>query len=324
MIISNRCSRHFGAGSLQCVKTLSTASAERQLLLFIDAIDNAAEHARDRHEDSFPTLLLESFHLSGPVPGVKLVVSCRSHRIGISAKDVPYRDFELRPFSPAETEAYLRVRLPNVTEVEIKVAQARSGGNARILEHLVNGDRGLLDPSEIEKTIVLDDLLKARIDKALSDALTRGYKTDDTDAFLAGLGVLPPPVPVDEYAGALGMPPSAIESFASDLWPLLERTKHGLMFRDEPTETLIREKYASSDDLLRRVAGNLLARQDSSVYAARALPGLLQKLDDGEQLFKLAFEERFPAAITSTVGKRNIRYARLKAAVSPRSKPAGL
>jgi hypothetical protein len=224
---------------MQCVQTLSTASAERQLLLFIDAIDNAAVHARDRHEDSFPTLLLESFHLSGPVSGVKLVMSCRSHRIGISAKNVPYREFELHPFSPVETDTYIRARLPNVTEVEIRVAQARSGGNARILEHLVNGERGLLDASEIDNTIALDDLLKARIEKALSDAMARGYKTDETDAFLAGLGVLPPPVPLDEYAGALGIAPSAIESFASDLWPLLERTKHGLMFRDEPTETLI-------------------------------------------------------------------------------------
>jgi hypothetical protein len=299
----------------QCVQTLATASAERQLLLFFDAIDNAAEHARDRHEESFPTLLLESFQLSGPVRGVKLVVSCRSHRIGIVVKDIPYRDFALRPFSRTETESYLRARRQQITATEIKVAQARSGGNARILEHLVNGDRGLLDPSEIEKTIVLDDLLQARIDKALSDALNRGYKAEDTSAFLAGLGVLPPPVPIDEYAGALGIAPSAIESFAADLSPLLERTNHGLMFRDEPTETLIREKYASSDDLLRGVATNLLARQDSSVYAARALPSLLQKLNDGEQLFKLAFDQRFPASITSTVGKRNIRYVRLKAAV---------
>src|SRR5690606_28011011 len=29
----------------------------------------------------------------------------------------------------------------------------------------------------------------------------------------------------------------------------------------------------------------------------------------------LAFDERFPSAITSTVGRQNIRYARLKAAV---------
>jgi hypothetical protein len=205
--------------------------------------------------------------------------------------------------------------MPNVTDIELRVAQARSDGNPRILEYLVTSGRGLLDSSEIDNKIELTDLIQERLDRGLLEAMKRGYKAEDTDAFLAGLAVLPPPVPLEEYAEAQGMPLPAIESFVSDLWPLLERTKHGLMFRDEPTETLVREKYASKSELLRRVASNLLARQDRSVYAARALPGLLQKLGDGEQLFKLAFDERFPAAITSTVGKRNIRYARLKAAV---------
>jgi hypothetical protein len=283
--------------------------------LFIDAIDNAARHANDRNEPSFPTLLLESFHHSGPIPGVKLVVSCRSHHKDISMKGVPYHDFELKPFSPNETIVYLHDRLPNVTQTEIQVAQARSGGNARILEHLTTSDRGLLDKSEIDNIIKLDDLLNKQIENALSEAIVRGYNKSEINAFLAGLSVLPPPVPVDEYAGAHGIAASAVKSFAADLAPLLELTKYGLMFRDEPTETLIREKFGSDDDALRRVAQNLLDRQKSSVYAARALPGLLQKLDDGKQLFELAFDERFPESITSTVGKQNIRYARLKAAV---------
>ena len=281
-------------------------------MILLDAIDNAAEHARDRHEESFPTRLLESFqHV--PVPGLTLVASSRSHRIPI--KHMPYLDFELRPFSPAETATYLRARLPHVTEVELRVAQARSDGNPRILEYLVKAGRGLLDPSEIDNKIEVTDLIQQRLDRALSEAMTRGYKAEDTEAFLAGLAVLPPPVPLDEYAEAHGMELPAIESFVSDLWPLLERTKHGLMFRDEPTETLVRDKYASKNEPLQRVAANLLKRQDRSVYAARALPGLLQKLGDGERLFDLAFDDRFPVAITSTVGKRNIRYARLKAAV---------
>ena len=48
-------------------------------------------------------------------------------------------------------------------------------------------------------------------------------------------------------------------------------------------------------DALRRVAKNLLARQDVSVYAARALPGLLHELGDSEKLFDLAFNEHIPA-----------------------------
>jgi NACHT domain len=296
----------------QCVITLLRVSPKKELLILLDAIDNAAEHARDRHEEPFPIRLLESVQ-HAPVPGLTLVASSRSHRVPI--KHIPYQNFELRPFSPKETASYLRARMPNVTDIELRVAQARSDGNPRILEYLVTSGRGLLDSSEIDNKIELTDLIQERLDRGLLEAMKRGYKAEDTDAFLAGLAVLPPPVPLEEYAEAQGMPLPAIESFVSDLWPLLERTKHGLMFRDEPTETLVREKYASKSELLRRVASNLLARQDRSVYAARALPGLLQKLGDGEQLFKLAFDERFPAAITSTVGKRNIRYARLKAAV---------
>jgi hypothetical protein len=296
----------------QCIETLSRASSKNGIILFLDAIDNAAEQARDRAERSFPTLLLESFQAQ-PVIGVKLIASCRSHRIPI--KHLHYHEFELVPFTLVETETYLRTRLPKVKDAEIQVAYARSGGNARILEYLWNSGRGLLDLSEIDNKIELDDLIQERIDRALLKAIEQGYKAEDTDAFLAGLAVLPPPVPLDEYAKAHGMELSAIESFASDLSPLLERTKHGLMFRDEPTETLIRDKFASNDTPLRRIAANLLSRQDQSVYASRALPGLLQKLGDGDGLFNLAFDERFPASITSTIGKRNIQYARLEAAV---------
>jgi hypothetical protein len=302
----------------QSVATLQRGTRGKQLLLFIDAIDNAAEHAKDKGELAFPSLLLESFYHNSAVAGVQLIVSCRTYRRDISIGNTPHEvceEFPLHPFSHAETEKYLRDRIPKVTDTQIEVAYARSEGNPRILEHLVLSDRGLLDPSEINNVIKLDDLLKERIRKALDEALRRGYKNSEINAFLAGLSVLPPPVPLDEYADAHGMDFSAVKSFAADLIPLLEQTRHGLMFRDEPTETLVREVYAANAGTLRAIADNLLKKQGMSVYAASALPGLLQKLDDGRLLFDLAFDERFPAAITSTVGRQNIRYARLKAAV---------
>ncbi len=299
----------------QAVATMRRGSSDQQLLLFIDAIDNVAEHAKDRSEPAFPKLLLESFHHNGPVDGVQLIVSCRTYRRVISRGDIPCEEFELKPFSPTEAEKYLRDRIPKVTKTQILVAYSRSEGNPRILEHLALSDRGLLDPSEINNVVKLDDLLRERIQKALGEALKRGYKEPDINAFLAGLAVLPPPVPLDEYADAHSMDLSAVKSFAADLAPLLEQTRHGLIFRDEPTETLIREDYAAKVDTLRNLAQNLFKKQGTSVYAASALPGLLQKLDNGKLLFELAFDERFPAVITSTLGKQNIRYARLKAAV---------
>ncbi len=299
----------------QCVKTLSLASKGRELILFIDAIDNAAIEADDRGQESFPTLLLQSLQYTGPITGVKVVVSCRSHRILPSAKDIEYEGFKLTTFDLSETTEYLQKRLKNVTEAEIQVAQARSKGNPRILEYIATSDRELLNISETDKEIKLDELLNSRIEKALSEARKRGSKAEDIESFLAGLSSLPPPVPIDEYAHIQGLEISAIESFAVDLFPLIDSTKHGMIFRDEPTETLIREQFESNNNALKRVADSLQTNQAQSVYAASALPGLLQKLNEGVLLFELAFDQTFPEAITSTVGKRNIRYARLKAAV---------
>ena len=303
--------RTFRRRLVQSLETLGRVAPGRKIALVIDAIDNAAIAAGPRNDDCFPVNLLESLHTE-PIEDLKLILSCRPERRPDTYAKCD--EFELLPFTKDETDSFLRARLPKPSELEINVAQARSGGNPRVLDYILKTGRGLLDASEIDEEIELDELIQKRITGALTRAIERGYAQEDIDGFLAGLAVLPPPVPLDEYADAHGIALNSIESFASDLSPLLERTNQGLMFRDEPTETLVRERYASSVDALRRVALNLVTRQDVSVYAARALPDLLHQLGDSEQLFALAFDDRIPSAITSTVGKRNVRYARLKAA----------
>jgi len=295
----------------QSVATMSRVRPGRRLVLIIDAIDNAEIAARQRSEDAFPVKLMESLD-NDPISGVTVITSCRSHRKPDT--HARYDAFELQAFSKDETRAFLRAHLKGVTEMEVNVAQSRSGGIPRILDYLLRSRRGLLDASEIDRPLELTDLIQQQITDALRTAIQRGCDHRDLDAFLAGLAVLPPPVPLAEYAGAHGIELTEVVSFASDLAPLIERTNHGLTFKDEPTETLIRERYASSTESLQRLAANLLARQEKSVYAARALPGLLHELDDAERLFALAFSDRIPASVTSSVGKRNIRYARLKAA----------
>ncbi len=300
---------------IQASNTLRRASKNKKVILIIDAIDNSADIARDNKQDSFAKELLKSIEYTESIPYVTLVLSCRTERRKLAKEDLSCEEFELKPFSLEETKDYLKKRTNKLTSTEIEVAQARSGGNSRVLEHLVLSDRGLLDKSEINNVIELDDLLKMRIDKALKMALKRGYNKDDINAFLAGLSVLPPPVPIEEYATAQGMEVSEIKSFVADLAPLLEKTKQGIWFRDEPTETLVKKKYASNDIALKKVSANLFKQQESSVYAARSLPGLLLKRGDGDKLFELAFDDRFPQKITSIVGKQAIRYSRLKAAI---------
>jgi len=299
----------------QTVATLRRGSAERQLVLLLDAIDNASEIARDRNQDSFPRLLLQSLEHGDPIHGLQVVVSARTHRRLAATGEISADELELKPFVEQETRAFLRTRAAKLTEVMVQVGQARSQGNARVLEHLA-AEPGLLAPSEIDKPIALDDLIQHRIDRALVQARKLGNAERNIRAFLAGLATLPPPVPLKEFAQVNGMPEGAVVSFAVDLSPLLEQTRHGLMFRDEPTETLIRREYASDVVSLRELATNLFNMQVESVYAATALPDLLLQLEDGEKLFELAFDERLPASIAGTVGQQAIRYARLRAAVA--------
>jgi len=300
----------------QAARTIKRSQSNRSLILFLDAIDNAADQASDRREDAFPRLLLESVTVSGQIPGVQIVASARTHRRLRAVGEASCEELELWPFTPVETERFLASRVKGLTEVGMQVAQSRSGGNARVLEHLAAEDAERLEESETGKPILLDDLIRERIAKALIAAKTHGYRDQDLGTFLASLATLPPPVPVSDLAAANQLPVGAVESFASDLAPLLERTKYGLMFRDEPTETLIRETYSTDTKLLNALARNLDGMQGTSVYAASALPGLLRQLNDGDQLYRLAFEERFPETITSPVGQRVIRVARIKAAIT--------
>lgn len=299
----------------QAVATLRRGSADRQLILLLDAIDNASEIAHDRNQDSFPRLLLQSLEHGAAIGGLQVVVSARTHRRLAATGEVSAEELELAPFIERETRAFLRTRVNKLTETMVQVGLARSKGNARVLEHLA-AEPSLLAPSEIDKPIALDDLIQHRIDEALAEARKLGNADRSIRAFLAGLATLPPPVPLKEFAQVNGMAEGAVISFAADLSPLLEQTRHGLMFRDEPTETLIRRNYADDAAPLRELATNLFSMQGESVYAATTLPDLLLQLEDGEKLFQLAFDERLPASITGTVGQQTIRHARLRAAVA--------
>lgn len=301
---------------IQASESIQVTSPGKKLILILDAVDNAAVAAEDGKEDAFPKLLLESIHFKGAIPNLQIIASSRSHRVQRSVGLAKCASLQLNPFSKNEAAIYLRNHDVEISASEIEVAYARSDGNARILEHLVKGRKELLAESEVENKILLEDFLQKIINDAVNDSLTRGHSQSSIDAFLAGLAVLPLPIPISEYALAHGMDISEIESFASDLSPMLERTRYGLMFRDEPTETLIRERYGANVEALKGLASNLFKQQSVSDYAAKALPGLLVNLNDAEGLVSLAFSEAFPSSITSKVGQQAIRHSRISAALT--------
>lgn len=285
-----------------------------RVVVILDAIDHAATQARDTNSRSFAHLLLKSLSVN-PIAGVAVVASCRTERIELSVGGASCRPLAVPAFTDIETRQLILARDPTATADDIAALGTRSGHNPRCLDALLTAGRPYdtsgpdMDPHKI-----LDSLLTERIAGAKEAARARGANDADIQLILGGLAMLPPPVPLEELAAAHGMHEAQAESFATDLFPLLERTAHGLMFRDEPTETLIRELSATDTASREQVVGHLSARQLTSNYAARALPGVLTALRRTDALVALAFDPRVPAT-AGKVGEREIRLARILASL---------
>jgi hypothetical protein len=285
------------------------------LFIIIDAADNAGLEAARRGQPSFPRELLESLSAQGPVDGLFVIATARTERCDKAIGNAECRSFPLTPFTLAETEAYISARRPDASVMQMQVVHRRADGNPRVIANLIEPDRNLVGETQTEAKVELESLIQQRIDRAVKLADEKGANADAVSAFLCALSILPPPVPIDEIAMAFGIPSAEVESFAADLSPLLDRTRHGIIFRDEPTETLVEQTYGSQLHLLNDVAARLTRAQASSVYAARSLPGLLFAMGRVDELRKLAFDTRFPAALASDVAKRTIRLNRLRTAL---------
>ncbi|WP_316187974.1 MULTISPECIES: hypothetical protein [unclassified Bradyrhizobium] len=307
----------------QSLVTLRRTRPAARLIIIMDAADNSAIEAANRGQPSFPRDLLESLsHRTEAIEGLVLLATARTERREKAIGNASCQQFELRPFTPSEIEKFVHARRPEATSAQISVLSVRSEGNPRVLANLIAPDRSLQGETETDTKVALPSLIEERIERAIRQADQSGAQKDAIATFLCALSVLPPPVPVKEIATAFGLSEAEAESLAADLSPLLERTRYGLIFRDEPTETLVSEKYGAKLDLLTNVVVRLNAAQSTSVYAARALPGLLFAMGQVETLRQLAFDQRFPSELSSDVAKRGIRLNRLKTALSAAAKAA--
>ena len=297
----------------QASETVKEQSSMQGIVLVIDAADNAQLEADHRNEPAFPRLLLDSLSTES-INGVKLILTARPHRMDKVIGRSKVEDIELQPFSEEETRRFINTRLENVSDLEFSTAFARSRGNARVLEYLVESwDENILgDGPKIE--ITAEELIAQKCEKIFDDLHTAGWPESEVREFFAALSLLPPPIPLDELAQALGWPDSQVNCAASDLAPMLELVKHGVIFRDEPTETYIKDQYANEGAAQQSIAQRLQDNQNTSLYAAEALPHFLVVIGDSDRAYQLAKSKEYPNTIDTDYGRRRLKLARLQAA----------
>ena len=299
-------------------KRLSEASATLQeispgalLVLILDSVDNSAQQALDLGERAFPTQLLAFAKAEGLPAQMRLVMTCRTERRHLLGKKLYVEEFALQPFTQQETAQYLVDALPNIQLNDADIAFARSGGNPRVLAFLTQHWNESESSSRQQTPITVEQLIKDHIQRA-SDL---NHDPDYLDPFLAGLAVLPVPIPVIDYAAAYNVTPEEARSLFVALSPLLEETPFGVIFRDEPTETWVRKHCASEPKVLTELAYRLGNLQDTSHYAGVALPHLLIVLKDVDAAVEMALNHRLPKDLLETTVGRRIKIARVQAAL---------
>ena len=301
----------------QASKTVRDQSAQKGILLILDAADNAQMEADARQEAAFPKLLLAALS-DEPIEGVKLLLTARPgpDRMDSVIDKSRVEHIGLEPFSEKETRQFLELRRHEISDVEFSTAFARSRGNARVLEYLVESWDTNVAGSAQKSVVLVDDLIAQRCNKIFHDLHIAGWNDPQICEFFAALSLLPPPIPLNGLVEALGWSESEVNSAASDLAPLLELVKLGAIFRDEPAETFIKNRYASEDAAQQSIAERLQGVQRDSIYAAEALPHFLVVIGDSDRAYQLSGSKDFPSAVVSEYGRRSIKLARLRAAFS--------
>lgn len=297
----------------QAVATLKSQSRKEGLLIVIDAADNAQLEADDRKDPAFPKLLLASLSAE-PIDGVKLILTARTHRMGSVVDRSEVSPFPLLPFSEEEAKVFLGSRRKEVSSAEFATAFSRSKGNARVLAYLVETWDTNVAGGATKTEITVERIIAEQCRKIFSDLHVAGWPDEDVREFFAAISLLPPPIPLEELAGALGWEISQVKSAASDLAPMLEIVPHGAIFRDEPTETYVRDTYSRATESQQAIAQRLQEAQVTSAYAAEALPSFLVAINDSDRAYALANSSQFPAVIQSDFGRRRLTLARLNAA----------
>ncbi|MFZ3288389.1 MAG: NACHT domain-containing protein [Telluria sp.] len=297
----------------QAATAIRTQSKKLGLLIIVDAADNAQLEAEYRHEEAFPKLLLSSIG-EDSIDGVKLLLTVRTHRKDKVIGRTTVKEVELGPFTDSEARKFLQDRKPRATGVEIATALVRSGRNARVLDYLVQTwDTNVLGKT-LATPITVTEIIAQRCTKIVSDLHVAGWADSEVNEFFVALSLLPPPIPLEELANALGWSAAQVNTAASDLAPMLEITSHGAIFRDEPTETYVRETFSARPEAQRTIADRLISSQATSAYAAEALPHFLVVIKDSDRAFALADSTNFPTTVQSEFGRRRLTLARLRAA----------
>ncbi len=285
-----------------------------RFVLAIDAVDNALVAGRELKERSFVEDLLRI----DPPPGVVLLLSCRTHRMGDLEIDAPVHRVELRGFDEAASSKNLRRRFGAAPEEVCRQFHERSGGNPRSQFYLLDtegADQVATAQQAAERAHRTPD---AYFDDLLAEAIGLNGDTEAGLKRVAELICLTRPVAIESLAGVAHTDLDSARRFCRALVPGVRLGEEDTVeFRDEDFEVFLRTKVTDEEarEANARIGDYLWARRDDHADAAAQVAQHLALSGRREELMALALEEGQPGVIGDPVARLQIYLRRLRLAM---------
>lgn len=299
----------------QAVTSLKVHDDTAQLIIFIDAADNAEMAAKQHANYSIVKRLLNDFYIKD----CKIVALCRTERVQLLEPRDEIIQFELSPFSETESYKHLLQCFPESIKSDGKEFHRLSGGNPRVQANAIDACNDSLSTLLINlgpTLATVDNQIEEQLDLVITNLKAQHIQSEGVQIELicTGLASLPPFIPINVLASIAGLPESAIRSFVNDLGRPLLVFDNAVQFRDEPTETWFRKRFLTSQSQALTFLDILKPLASQSTYVSESLPHLMLAAERFDDLIKLALSEDY-LPLNNPIDARSIRVSRLQYAL---------
>jgi hypothetical protein len=273
----------------QAVDVVRSPNPAARLVIVVDAADNAVM-AAEEFDDTGPAFVVDLLREVMPEE-VKLVMLCRSERLGLLKAPPGVVRIELPHLDMAESKEHLTGRFADASDSDAAEFHKRTAGNPRVQANALEGSLTVaeclstLGDTALAPDAALDHMFHNTIEQIRD---THGANAKDIDSICEALAALRPRIPVQVISQLYDIDAAAVRSFISDFGLALLLDEGTVQFRDEPTETWFRTNFNPRGAALPIFLKRLRPLADSDVYVATSLPQILWNAGRLDELVQLA------------------------------------
>ena len=247
-------------------------SFEKEVVIIIDAIDNAISALKENGDKNFITDFLK-----WDLPeNVQIIVTSRE---GARAKiGVELEKIELKPFTIEDTQKFLQLK--HIKLKDIKKFRYLTRGIGRVCEYAI---KNLDDFMRHNEPVLLENIFQTIYDNATETLLK-----EEKEIFEI-LVLLKRPLKVNDIIEIFGFKKEKVIKVIETMKPGMYLENNEVIFKDEDFEKYLEDKIENKTQIHKKIASHLL--KNNSIYSQRIIAYHLYNAEMIDELYKISFKE---------------------------------